>query len=246
MFSFGAGVLIGTPSGTNATPVNFGLIQEATIDDTQTLKELFGQNKRAIAVGAGTVKTTLKAKMARISGLALGSLYYGITPTPGQTASAMGEVGTIPAATAYTVTVSNSATWTQDQGVVYAASGLPLTRVASAPAIGQYSVAAGIYTFAVADASTMVLISYNYTIASTGQSIMVNNPLIGQTVSFSANLFTIDPTTNKTATFQLYNAVMSKFSFGTKLEDFVMPEFDASCYVNAAGFLGQWNWPDKF
>ena len=33
---------------------------------------------------AGTIKTTGKAKVARISGLAFANLYYGLTPTAGQ------------------------------------------------------------------------------------------------------------------------------------------------------------------
>jgi len=46
---------------------------------------------------------------------------------------------------------------------------LPLTKAASAPAAGQYSVAAGVYTFNSADANKAVLISYTYTITGTGQ-----------------------------------------------------------------------------
>jgi hypothetical protein len=37
MYSFGSGVLIGTRSDiANATPLNFGLVQEVTIDQTAT------------------------------------------------------------------------------------------------------------------------------------------------------------------------------------------------------------------
>ena len=170
MYIFGSGAVIITPSGSNQTPVNIGLVQEVTIDETTELKELFGQGNRALAVGAGTIKATGKAKVARVSGLAMASLLYGVTPTTGQTATAFAEAGTVPAVSTYTVTVANSVTWTVDQGVVYAATGLPLKRVASGPTTGQYSVAAGIYTFAAADANAKVLISYNYTIAATGQT----------------------------------------------------------------------------
>jgi hypothetical protein len=245
MFIFGSGALIGTPQGANPTPINFGLVQEVTIDESATLKSLFGQNRRALAVGAGTIKTTGKAKTAKISGLAMGSLYYGVAPVVGQVGTSFGEAGTIPAVSTYTITVANSANWTVDQGVIYAATGLPLKRVASAPAIGQYSVAAGVYTFAAADASKAVLLSYNYTISASGTSILINNPLLGATVSFGALLFGLDPTTSLGYSLQLYNCVSSKFAFGTKLEDFVQPEFDFECFVNPAGNLGQWNFPDS-
>ena len=110
--------------------------------------------------------------------------------------------------------------------------------------IGQYSVAAGVYTFAAADASTKVLISYNYTISATGLNVPIGNPLLGPTVNFAANLYGVDPTTSLSYSLQLYNCVTEKFAIGTKLEDFVMPELDFRCYANAAGLYGQWNFPD--
>lgn len=246
MFAFGSGVLIGTPAGANPTPINFGLVQDVTYDEAGSLKSLFGQNRRALAVGAGTIKTTLKAKVARISGLAFASLYYGVTPVSGQLATALGEAATIPSSSAYTYQTANHTTFIQDQGVIYALTGLPFTRVAAGPAQGQYSVnvGTGVYTFAAADAGAKVLVSYNYTLAGSGQTITVNNPLIGPTVSFGANLYVADPTTGLALTYQIYNIVMAKLSFGTKLEDFVLPDFEGECYVNAAGNMGEWSFPD--
>jgi hypothetical protein len=42
----------------------------------------------------------------------------------------------------------------------------------------------------------------------------------------------------------LYNCVAAKLSFGTKLEDFVVPEFDFQCFANAAGQVCQFNFGD--
>ena len=246
MYIFGSGAVIITPSGANQTPVNIGLVQEVSIDETTELKELFGQGNRALAVGAGTIKATGKAKVARVSGLAMASLLYGVTPTTGQTATSFAEAGTIPAVSTYTVTVANSATWTVDQGVVYAATGLPFKRVASAPTVGQYSVSAGIYTFAAADANAKVLISYNYTVAATGQNIPIASRLIGSSINFSLNLYGQDPTNGAGYSLQLYNCVASKLGFQTKLTDFTIPEFDFMYYANAAGAVGQWNFGDSF
>lgn len=246
MYIFGSGVAFVTPTGANPTPVNIGLLQDITYDETATIKTLYGQNRRAIAVGAGTIKTTFKAKIARISGLMLNAAYYGLSLVAGQTATAVAEAGTIPG-TPYQVTVANSATWTVDQGVVFTATGLPLTRVASAPTTQQYSVAAGVYTFAAADTTKGVLISYNYTIVGTGQSLTISNPLLGNTVSFALNLTGFDPTVaggGKGVTLQLYNCVASKLSLGTKLEDFTIPDFEGESYVNAAGNIGFWSFPD--
>ena len=45
----------------------------------------------------------------------------------------------------------------------YASTGVQLTPVGSGPTVGQYSVSAGVYTFAAADASAALLISFLYT-----------------------------------------------------------------------------------
>ena len=67
------------------------------MDETATIKELYGQQQHPLAIARGTIKTTGKAKVARISGLAMASLFYGVTPVPGQLMTAFGESGTIPA-----------------------------------------------------------------------------------------------------------------------------------------------------
>jgi len=80
MFVFGSGVLIGTPAG--GSPINFGLAQEVTLNVSTTTKALYGQYNFPVAIGSGTKKMTGKAKMARVSGQALGSLYFGPDAEP--------------------------------------------------------------------------------------------------------------------------------------------------------------------
>ena len=108
----------------------------------------------------------------------------------------------------------NSATWTADQGVQDALTGFPLTHVTGTPTTGQYSVAAGVYTFAAADTGKAVLISYNYSTTTTGFSLAIGNPLLGPTQTFGLNVMCTDPVTNKVGTYQIYNAVISKFAHG--------------------------------
>lgn len=57
----------------------------------------------------------------------------------------------------YTVTVPG---WVGDLAVIYADNYQPLTLVASGPAAGQYSVAAGVYTFNATDAGRPLRISF--------------------------------------------------------------------------------------
>lgn len=243
MYSFGSGVLIGTRTDiTNATPVNFGLVQEVTIDQSATLKEIHGQFQYPLAGARGTIKTTGKAKVARISGLVFANLYYGISPAAGQLATSFAEAGTIPASTPYVVTVANAAAFADDDGIVYAATGLPLTKVAANPVQGQYSVAAGVYTFNAADAGLSVLTTYTYTISGSGQKIAVTNPLIGTTPTFQAQFYTTFQ--GQAVSLKLNNCVSSKLSFGTKLEDFAMPEFDFSCFADAAGNVMTWSFAE--
>jgi hypothetical protein len=243
MYVFGSGVLIGTPSG--GSPINFGLAQEVTLNVATTTKALYGQNNFPVAIGSGTRKMTGKAKLARISGQALGSLFFGVSPSIGGVQTQFGEATSVPAVSPFTYSTTFHNNFVTDQGVVYAASGLPLKAVASAPAAGQYSVnAGGVYTFSSADAGVAVLVSYTYTVVGSGESFSVNSQLIGPSVTFSANLFAADPTTGKQFSLFLYNCVAEKLAFGTKLEDFMMPELDFQCFANAAGQVCQLNFGD--
>ena len=244
MYSFGSGVLIGTRTDVpNATPVNFGLVQEVSIDESASLKELYGQFQRPVAIARGTIKTTGKAKVARISGLAFASLYYGVTPVAGQVMTAFGEAATVPAAAPYTVTVANGASFVSDQGPIYALTGLPLVRVASAPATGQYSVGAGgVYTLSSADSGKPLLLNYTYTLAGSGQRFSVTNELLGTTPTFAIQFFTTFQ--GQSVNVNYANCTASKLGFGTKLEDFVMPEFDFSMFADAAGNVATWSFGD--
>lgn len=244
MFSFGSGVLLGVRSDViNATPVNFGLIQEVALDISFDTKQLYGQYQYPVAVARGKAKFGGKAKLARISGIAFGDLFFGITAVAGQVASAYGEGPTAIPATPWTLVVANGATFVDDLGVINAATGLPLKKVAAAPTAGQYSVtvATGTYLFAAADnvSGISVMISYTYTIAGTGEKIVVTNQLLGTTPTFMCNLYTTFQ--GKALNVKMPNCVSSKLTFPTKLDDFVMPDFEFDVYGDAAGNVATWS-----
>lgn len=72
------------------------------------------------------------------------------------------EAQTVPGTPPYQITALGPyGAWAVDGGVAYASGGI-LNLVASAPASGQYSVSNGVYTFAAADASAPVLLTYGY------------------------------------------------------------------------------------
>ena len=70
-----------------------------------------------------------------------------------------GELQTIPAATPFTIQVSQS-NWRTDVGVNFFAGGAPLAAVNVAPGPGEYFVQNGSYLFNAGDAGKQVLISY--------------------------------------------------------------------------------------
>jgi hypothetical protein len=246
MFVFGSGVLTGTQLNVaTPTPINFGLVQKVSVDTSVSVKELYGQYAFPVAVGSGTRKVTCKASLARFSGQALGRLFYNQVPTAGSTISQFAEVHSVPASTPFTITVTSSSHFVADQGVTYASSGFPLIAVASTPAQGQYSVtSAGVYTFSTADQGQGVLISYTYTASTTGESLVIGNPLVGPTSTFTATLFATDPTTNAQFSVTLNQCVASKFSFDTSIEDFSKPDFEFQAFANAAGQVMTFNFGD--
>lgn len=219
--------------------MNFGLVQEVTVDWSFDLKEGYGQYQHPVVLARGKAKVTAKAKTLRCSGLAIGNLFFGITPTAGQTATSFAEQATVTAGSA---TVANSATFANDYGVVYQATALPLTKVSSAPAVGQYSVSAGVYTFNTGDNTKAVLISYTYAIAGSGQKLVLTNQLMGTTPTFSANFFTTFQ--NLPVTLSLPNCASSKLAFPGKLDDYTYNEFDFGVYADPTGLIGTWSFAE--
>jgi len=238
-FNFGAGNFFAVPSGANPTPVQLGTLQETSIDFAGTNKALYGQYQYAAAVGRGSVKVTGKAKFAKVNAAAYNTLFFNQTVATGMTLAALNELGTIPSSVAYTVTVANGATFSKDLGVVDFLTGKPYTRVASAPTTGQYSLneATGVYTFAVADAGKNVMVSYLYTNATRGYSIVLNNALIGAAPTFLGVFVGLFG--GKQTTLILNCLTSEKLNLiGTKLEDFSIPEVDFTASVNDANVLG--------
>lgn len=242
MFAFGSGALVGFRTDTtNNTPINFGLIQECTLDWSFDTKEGYGQYQHPVVLARGKAKVTAKAKALKVSGLAFGTLFFGVTPAAGQVATSFAEQGTV---TAGAVTVANSATFVDDLGVVKQSNGIPFTKVASTPAAGQYSVSAGVYSFNTGDNSTVVLITYTYNITGSGQKIVLTNQLLGLTPTFQANLYTTFQ--SNPVTLKLPNCVATKLGFPTKLDDYTIPEFDFSIYADpSTGTIGTWSFAES-
>lgn len=245
MINFGSGKLIAVPTnladGTaiaNPTPVILGTMQDVSLDLSTEIKTLYGSKRYPIAVGQGKGKTEIKAKYAEIDGAIMGSLFFGKASTAGIKAAVFDFAATIPA-TPFQVTVAppSSGTFVADLGVMFSASGVQLTRVASAPATGQYSVSAlGVYTFAAADVALGVKISYEYSAAAGGQIYTMTNETMGYTPSFT--LLLQNGYDGKTMVCKLNRCVSGKLSVPLKSDDFAIYDFEAEAFAAANGELG--------
>lgn len=235
---FGSGVLIASSKNSSGviTPRRFGILQDVQLDFSADLKELYGQGRYAIALAPGKTKIEIKSKFAEIRGALFNDLYFGATTqTTGVTRYADQEAHNIAATTPFIATVTNSTTFVADQGVYYALTGLPLTAVASAPMVGQYSVAAGVYTFNTADEGLGVYISYTYTTA-TGLLIPISNIAMGTGPVFQIVLN--QPFDSRNGTFVFNNCRASKLSLPTKQDDFMINELDFMPSADPSGNIG--------
>jgi hypothetical protein len=125
-----------------------------------------------------------------------------------------------------------------DYGVVLASDMSVFTRVANTPIGQQYSCneSTGVYTFNASQANAAVLVSYTWTDGSNGKKISITNQLLGAAPQFSA-VFT-ETFQNKTFTMVLNACMSSKLTFASKLEDFMIPEFDFQAFADASQNIG--------
>ena len=237
---FGPGILYLTRTDiSNGTPVNVGFVNEFSLDFAFETKQLYGQNQFALLAARGTAKTSGKIKAATLSGQALNSLLIGGTWTSGT----QYDIYTAPAiaipATPFqiTPTIPSSGTVYKDLGVTNATTGQPFIQVASAPAAGQYSVSAGVYTFSTADHtsgfSVITSQAYSYTTGATGQNQTITNQLIGTTPTFSLDYKSA--LYGATYYISIFQCIGGKYSIQHKITDFAMPEYDFEFFANAAG-----------
>lgn len=245
MIGFGAGVLIGTQrtnaagaAVANATPVQFGVLQDVAVDISFEEKLLYGASQYPVAFGRGKGKVTGKATLADFNGRIYGDLFLGSGTTALIRAAVTDFAANVPA-TPFTVTVTppSSGTFVADLGVRRASTGLPMTRVASAPAAGQYSQAGAVYTFAAADTLLGMLISYEYSAVSTTARVSaITNQLMGYAPEFEVVLS--QPYAGKEQTVKFTRCIASKLSMPLKSDDFTMLDFEFTAIADAAGNIG--------
>jgi hypothetical protein len=254
MHTFGAGVLIGTAS-TDAqgnaialpSPVQFGILQEVSVDEEYELKELYGANQYPVDLGRGKGKVTMKAKAANINAELFNTFIFGQTVNTGYEAIFQDLTGTTltggSTGAGVTPAPPNSGIYLADLGV-QDANQIPFTRVAagSAPTGGQYHVtgatATAAYVFSDVDVTAAVkaFINYTYTNATSpaaARRITVQNLPMGYAPVFQIDLMA--QMHGKTYYIRYPNCISTKLSRTFKNDDFTIPEFDISAFADSSG-----------
>jgi hypothetical protein len=249
MFQFGIGGIWVNPIGgnlaTNPTPYELLTVQDVSVDISQDLKELVGQNKVADDVAPGQMKVTGKFTPGRIDIGLFNQMFFANPTVPGVKQIIKDEAGLV-GSSPYNYAVTQLLTFTTDLGVRYASNGMALVRVITTPAAGQYTVSAGTYTFSAADTGKGVLVSYISTNATAGYTVTITNSLMGygpifelwvsQPYQSAPAVTTVPPVPNG---IHLYCCRLSKLGQAMKNTDYLRPEMDFSAFANAAGQVGE-------
>lgn len=248
-YVFGPGVGWITPltdsTGTaiaNPAPVLIAAMQDCNLDFSAEVKQLYGSKSYAVAIGRGKQKLGVKVKNGAVHGRLWNNMFFGQSLSAGIYSAFFDTTGTVLSATTVTPTVPGSGTYGYDLGV-RDVNDLPLARVATGPAAGQYSMSAGVYTFSAADvsASLKVFISFNYTGTSTvAQKLVITNQPMGYAPTFQFDL-TI-PYQGNVFNATLFNCMSTKLGMATKLDDFAYPEFDFDAFAPGSATIGELSW----
>ena len=262
MYQFGSGNVwinpVGGNEAANPTPSKLLTLQDLSLDISQELVEQRGQYKFPDDVAPGDMKITGKVSTGRWDINTLNQVFFGDTQATNAKQVQNNEAGTIPSPSGpYIVTVTHSALFGTDLGVLYA--GAPpagnqqkLTRVTGTPATGQYAVSAGVYTFAAADSALGVLISYEWIPATAGSAFteQVNNQLMGfgpvSEVYFQFSYQASPSTATPASAYSIIHLTSVRFSKANvpiKRKGYVNTELDFEAYANASGLVAEFTNP---
>ena len=245
---FGSGIILASPQATsgnpapNPTPLTVGVIQNVKFSLGAEIKTLFGQNQWPVdsAVGKRTIKGSFE--FAQISNILLSQLFTGNTVAPGiveVAGNGNGEVHAVPT-TPYQVTVTppGSGVFLHDLGVTNQVTGVPLTKVASGVVTGEYEVneTTGQYTFAAADTTVNMIITYSYTLTGGTTLTAANNPMgYGPILALNIVFPYEAGGGNNAIGFYFPNVRLGKLDITTKLDDYTMISTDFEAFAGASG-----------
>lgn len=243
---FGAGRFFGINNVSNPTPTRLAVPQDTSVQMKRQVKELFGENIYAEDTGVGETSITGKITFGQSNARLFADLMLGVSGAAGQILEADNELGTIATSA---ITVTNSATWTTDLGVVNTTNGQRYAAVAGGSEVAgkSYSVAAGVYTFAAGETGTTFKISYLYTAATTGEKMTVSNQPMGRIGGFTG--VHVFPWTNPSNVQEqdvltLNNCVASDTELMGKVGDFGKPTLSYTASVDTSDDIGTFSFAE--
>jgi hypothetical protein len=216
--------------------------------------ELRGQFKYAVDAAAAEQKITGKISFARLQSGSLNDMFFGQTVTALSGKQISVVVNGLPeqhTVSGSTVTVTNAAGGIEDLGVFWVSGttaglvvGKQLVRVASAPAVGQYSVveATGVYTFNASETSICSFF-YEYGV-TTMNSLAIANPLMGAMPSVEIhmqNYYVNNLGTLSSLQIKLNATHGSKLDWKFKSNDYTMQDFEFVAFADASGNVGSYS-----
>ena len=236
-YQFAIGGVFANPNGGNLAtptgPIQLGTIQECQVEFSQKLVELMGQLKLPDDVAPSDQKITFKAGFGRIDVNVYNALFWGNTITSGISVSI--PVPGEQHALSTSVTVTHSATFVEDAGVFYTATGQQLTRVTSSVSVGQYTVSSGVYTFNSGESGNA---QFYYVYTSTlGQTLTVTNQLQGYGPTFE--MYLAMPYQGNQG-LHLHVCRSSKMSAPMKRDGYLISDFEGQAYPDASGTAFDW------
>lgn len=244
VIEFGTGLLYAEPTlgnlPTNPTPVRL-LLQEVSVEFKGDLKKLYTQGQFPIATARGKIEVNGKAKIVNYDPDPINQLFWAQTIAAGIQIPVDKELANIPGSSTFTITVTNAATFAKDNGVFYTSGAKPgqmLLRVASGPTTGQYAVnsTSGIYTFAAADNTLGVAISYTYSNSTRGKTITLNNQLMGYAPVCRVDVW--NNFRNQVLGIRLNACTFGSWTYPSKLEDFWVSDVSFDANTDSSDTLG--------
>ena len=243
MIQFGVGDACARPVGGNLAtvsgPVRFSGVQDISVDITQKLEKLMGQNKFPDDIAPGDMEVKGKATFSRFNIATFNSLFFADAITAGVKVMQVNEAAAVPDTPGpYVFTVTNALTFLSDLNVKDAVTGNNLQQVAAgSEAVGMYSVSEsgankGKYTFSALDKKRALLFTYMYTNATTGQTLTVSNHLAGYGPIFE--LYLRMPYQGENG-LHLFQCRCSKVGSPQKRGAYMICDFEFEGFPNPAG-----------
>jgi hypothetical protein len=243
---FGVGGIFANPTGGNAStpswPQRMFSIQDVDIEIDRKLVSLMGQNQGPDDVAPSDVSIKGKSGFGFFSPDVFNTLFFGDTVATGSPYNVYTAAATAIPATPFqiTPTMPNSGTALSDLGVQFSNNlTYNLQRVASGPTAGQYSYAAGVYTFSSADhtAGLSVITSTSYSQSTVGRSLTAYNHIQGYGPYFELFLPLAYTGNGQDGTNVLHirRARASKMGFPMKRAGYMISAFEFECFPDASG-----------